>query len=335
MNIRQTVLLLMVLFAVSPVMGQEGDRQYSPHGVSYDNLTVLRYNPQGLQDDFKVHYRYQLYGEEPSLLFRDCEILAGSTVYLTPAFVRTGARVGVRPLAILYLEARMDWMASFGLLGHVVGFPSPLSDASDGTVKERSEDEAIQTTGWIATLTAELRGKVGPVVLRSKGAMIHANMDLNAGDSVWYEGVNDVLMPSDGWMLHLDNDLLWMDGGPWVFGIRHTMDHVFYPDTDGLDGDALDEKNQTHRLGILAAYRFFDEPGAAFNRPTLAMIVNWHLKHPYRTGQEVHQGIPYTLLAFAFLGDLLGAVDCGPDLPYADSFLGAVGCGEGRIHYSR
>ena len=302
---RQVAMLLVALFVVSSAKGQDATTAFSPHRVSYDNLTVLRYNPQGLQDDFKVQYRYRLYGEEPSLLFRDCEILAGSTVYLTPAFVRTGARVGFRPLAILYLEARMDWMASFGLLGHVVGFPSPLSDASDAAVKERSEDEAIQTTGWLTTLTAELRGKVGPIVLRSKGAMIHANMDLNAGDSVWYEGVNDVLMPSDGWMLHLDNDLLWMDGGPWVFGVRHTMDYVFYPDTSGLDDDALGEKNQNHRLGVLAAYRFFDDPGAAFNRPTLALIVNWHLKHPYRTGDEVHQALPYALVAFAFQGELL------------------------------
>lgn len=34
------------------------------------------------------------------------------------------------------------------------------------------------------------------------------------------------------------------------------------------------------------------------------MIVNWWLEHPYRTGQEVSQAVPYIVLGFAFNGDI-------------------------------
>ena len=200
----------------------------------------------------------------------------------------------------------MDWMASFGTLGYVVGFPSALEDASDAVI---SDSDAIQTTGRITTLTAELRAKVRSVVVRSRGAMIHSKMDLEAGDNVWYEGINDVLMPADGWMLHVDSDLLWMDGGPLIFGVRHTLDYVFYPSLPGVDSSLVGQKTPNHRFGLLAAYRFRDAPGAAFDRPTVAVIVNWHLKHPYRAGQEINQAMPYILVAFAFRGDLFSSND--------------------------
>lgn len=310
---KRGVLVLAVLTGMvmveAPAYG-ESEAQVTPlHRLSYTNLTVARQNPEGLQDDFKLTYRYRLYGEKPGLLFKESEMIAGATTYLTPAFVRMGGRVGIRPLAILYLEARMDWMGSFGVLGHVMGFDSPLSDASDDAREERKggPNGEISTTGHLTTLTAELRGKVGDVVVRSRGSMIRSVMDLNDGDTVWYEGVNDVLMPQDGWALHMDNDLLWMGPNGWVAGLRHSMDQVFYPNEESFPSDGLEELTPNHRVGPLVAYSFYDEPGTAFNKPTLVLILNWHLKHRYRTGEEVSQAIPYGLIAFAFSGDLLSS----------------------------
>ena len=45
-------------------------------------------------------------------------------------------------------------------------------------------------------------------------------------------------------------------------------------------------------------------PGVFFNNPTAILIVNWWLEHPYRTGQEVSQAVPYIVLGFAFNGDI-------------------------------
>ena len=137
--------------------------------------------------------------------------------------------------------------------------------------------------------------------------MIRSVMTLNEGDTVWYEGVNDVLMPQNGWALHMDNDLLWMGSNGWVAGVRHSMDHVFYPEAENMSSSALDELTPNHRVGPLVAYSFFDEPGRAFNKPTVVLILNWHLKHRYRTGEEISQAMPYGLVAFAFSGDLMAS----------------------------
>ena len=158
MNVRWTWMLVAALLVVDTLAWAEDTAPPVPlHRLSYTNLTVVRQNPEGLQDDFKLTYRYRLYGENPGLLFNESEIIAGATTYWTPAFVRAGGRVGIRPLAILYLEARMDWMGSFGVLGHVMGFPSLASDASDGAREERrgGPDGEIATTGHLTTLTAE------------------------------------------------------------------------------------------------------------------------------------------------------------------------------------
>ncbi|NUO49596.1 MAG: hypothetical protein HOV80_12135 [Polyangiaceae bacterium] len=68
--------------------------------------------------------------------------------------------------------------------------------------------------------------------------------------------------------------------------------------------DGADDPSATMRLGPLVAYTFFDEPGASFNRPTLIGIFQWWLVHPYRTGEDSSQGLPYIALAFRFDGEL-------------------------------
>jgi hypothetical protein len=83
------------------------------------------------------------------------------------------------------------------------------------------------------------------------------------------------------------------------------VSHHFYRDSDFLPGEAIEDPNgPIMRLGPVLAYRFFDEPGEAFNQPTILAIVNWHLKHRWRTGLDTHQALPYIALAFSFSGEL-------------------------------
>ena len=61
----------------------------------------------------------------------------------------------------------------------------------------------------------------------------------------------------------------------------------------------------TERVGPIVAYTFYDEPGGRVNRPTLIGILNWHTQHPYRTGQDVTQALPYIVVGYQVSGDLL------------------------------
>ena len=142
-----------------------------------------------------------------------------------------------------------------------------------------------------------LRAKVGPVVLRSRLTAMMTDMDLRSGDTTWYDPFFDVLSEDGGWTLVNDADLLLMLLDEMlIVGVRHNTTQALH-DESGFDA--------IQRIGPLAAYRFYDEPGSRVNRPTIFMLVNWYLAHPFRTGQDTSQAIPYVALGFALSGDLL------------------------------
>ena len=58
-------------------------------------------------------------------------------------------------------------------------------------------------------------------------------------------------------------------------------------------------------IGPLLAYTFKDRPKKRFMRPTLYLLAQWWVKHRYRTGQEINQGLPLIVLGFSFNGELL------------------------------
>jgi hypothetical protein len=82
-------------------------------------------------------------------------------------------------------------------------------------------------------------------------------------------------------------------------GLRYSAGLPIY----GPDNGSADRS--THRLGPLIAYRFFDRDGALFNQPTLAVVINWYLKHPYRAGQLQSAALPYAAIGFQTSGDFL------------------------------
>ena len=58
------------------------------------------------------------------------------------------------------------------------------------------------------------------------------------------------------------------------------------------------------RTGPLLAYVFFDDPNTAFNKPAILLILNWNIKHRFRTGRDVSAAVPYVVLGFKFEGTL-------------------------------
>jgi hypothetical protein len=129
------------------------------------------------------------------------------------------------------------------------------------------------------------------------------DMDLRADDQVWYEATLDAPIPGTGWVVANDLDVLYMTDFGLNTGVRYSS---VFPQYDTRQSPQ-DTDTSHHRVGLLAAYTFFDEGYTAFNKPTVVLISSWYLKHRYRTGQDVSQAVPYVVLGFAFTSDLIDA----------------------------
>ncbi len=272
------------------------------HRLRYQNFTVFRVNPGGVQNQFELGYRVRLYDRE-DILFRTGYAGVSFNPTLTPALVRLGVKAEIEPLAVLLLSAKWEWIQYFGVLNHLQSFTDTDSDYSDTSIEARGESRA--QGGWQLTLSAEVRAKLGPLVVRDRLNMMLSHFELESGHRVWYDPSFDLLTPDQGWSLTNDADLLlFLLNKRLIVGVRHNTSHAFYPD-GALGKGGVQDNTPLQRLGPLVAWRFFDEPGAIWNRPTLVLLVNWYLEHPNRTGRDTSQALPYMAFGFAFSGDLL------------------------------
>jgi hypothetical protein len=274
------------------------------HRIEYSSLLGGRINPIGLEERFDLYYRLRLY-DDPAPIFRDAALGIGFTPTINPAATRLGATAEFRPLTVLLLSAGYYWVGYYGTFRQLQSWNSPYADFSDSTMEERSETEAYATTGTEFQLRAQLLGKLGPIVVRNDLNVYSTYLDTRDGERLFYDQRLDLLRSTGAFSLTNDSDVLLMTDFGFIAGARFNVSHHFYRDSDFLPGEAIEDPNgPIMRLGPVLAYRFFDEPGEAFNQPTILAIVNWHLKHRWRTGLDTHQALPYIALAFSFSGEL-------------------------------
>jgi hypothetical protein len=135
---------------------------------------------------------------------------------------------------------------------------------------------------------------------------IYHSLDLQGEDTLFYDIVFDLLAPNRAWLTTTDSDILYLDpSGDLKIGIRHTWIRANYDETNFLDTESQQEGNEaTHRIGPLVTYRLNPRQDVRFSEPTLILIMNWWLQHPYRTGVETSQAVPYVVLGFRFNGRL-------------------------------
>jgi hypothetical protein len=296
-----------------PAVASTGE--FHRHHIFYSNYLVLRYNALGLQNLFDIGYQYWLYDDDRPL-FRGSYVGVSVVPLITGAYAQIGAAVKVQPLAVLNLQARVSYMKFFNAFNLLQSFETASADFSDTAIKDRGEDGASYAAdGLQIALIATLQGRIGPFIMRNilQGVYHDMNLEDNDGDAianepqrVWYDQYYDLMTPAKGWTLTNDLDLLWQFNEHLIAGLRYTVATPFYGDEDFLPGEDTENKNgPMQKVGPIAAYTFFDEPGAAFNKPTIILLVNWWLQHRWRTGEDVSQAIPYVVLGFAFSGDLL------------------------------
>ena len=282
------------------------------HSIAYHDLAAIRINPLGLVNFARFSYRYRLF-ESDSDAFKQNFVGLGLATGLSPAWGRIGLMAEVQPLTILRLYAQYEVVGYYGSFDLFASFPTASANYSDTAIDDRSDmpgTENYATSGSLLTLGATLQLKVGPIAVRSLFRSYYSNFDLRTGDRVYYDQILDMLMPDEGWVVVNDLDVLAVfqaAGYRFAAGPRYTYSHAFYDESHFLPGEdaSLAPSNNIHRLGVLLAWTLRDNPGGRFDRPTLVLVAQWHLKHRWRTGEDVSTGLPYLALAFTFQGDLL------------------------------
>jgi hypothetical protein len=277
------------------------------HRLMYSNALVLRVNPLGLEDRFSLVYRRRL-SARTGKLWDDTYFGVGLTPTVSPSISRIGATMTLIPLAILQFRAAyyfVGWYGSQKFKAHP--FQSPYDDSGPDVLKARADNkQAINTYGGQAELAALFQIKLGPIALRDELTFFHNLVKLPSGSDVFYDLRHDILAPARGWFLSNDSDLVYVNTKHrFNIGVRATYYHVFYPTGAYEPGDVENDKmNDTARIGPLISYTFRDRPERRFLKPTLFFAAQWWVKHRFRTGQDVSQGLPLMVLGFSFNGEL-------------------------------
>jgi hypothetical protein len=273
------------------------------HRWIWESLTVGRVNPLGAAMRLRTGYRAQL-SHAPGELFEESFAAVRLVSEITPAFATVGGRVEIQPVAVLNLAAQYELVGAFGIFNFLQSFPSPTAAHDDETLRDlRGDNDAAR--GELATLGAVLQAKIDALAVRNEVQVFWQRMDLEAGDTVFYNARLDLLQASGGWALGNDTDLIYLTRFGLKFGVRYSYADAFYASAIDPTGIANAEA-PLHRIGPSVLYTFFEKPpGARYNAPTLALLTQWWLKHPSRTGQVSSAALPYILLAFAQKGDFL------------------------------
>lgn len=285
---------------LATALSQAEDGAYTPPPADrlwHSNSVFLRVNPLGLIEAYKLGWRHRL-STSDSVLLRDTSTLLAANVLVTPAWGRVGAYAEVQPLAILKVFGDVSAVGYFGTFDQVLSWDDPSARYSDQTIQAEG-DRAAATTGWVATAGGTLQLKGGPIAIRDTAQATRFDVKLPDGDVVFYDMYWDRLAPDEGWMLLNDLDALFMTD-QLRLGARFTSSLNLTDRVEGADGSTAN-----HRLGPMLAWQFRnDPPGKPFNRPTVFVLAQWWLAHPYRTGEEQPAGLPLIAAGFAFDGDL-------------------------------
>jgi hypothetical protein len=303
---------------------------------------VLRLNPVGLEDQVRFGFQRRLPALEGQTgrLFADRFVFFGIAPRLNPAFVKIGPSIEIQPLSILNLRVAAEYVGFFSTFGFLQSYPSAQDEYSDqriancasadATVRQScgyrdaagveqlgsSERRNYQANGFHLMIEPLVQLKLGQFALRNKLALEYWYMNVRDGDRVFFDVTLDTLVPTRGWVLANDLDLLWVSKFGLIAGVRYTAVMPFYGGKEVRPGEsAANIANGLQRLGPMLSYTFFDRGFTRFNKPTLMLVTGFYLSHRYRAGQEpaailpgvyVHnRAMPYVVVGFSFQSDLL------------------------------
>lgn len=303
--------LLVLVFGLHVVLADAAVAEH-PASISYDNLFVVRVNPLGLGDDFRVRYRVGLYASPRPLLAQNFFGVV-APLLVAPSFVRPGLGVELEPLSILHLYVGYEPALTLGAVGAMHSYPSPNADFGYGPVQ----------LGGPPTMPGDLyRSVVHQVVLgatvqvawrwlgfRSSWRAQFVDAQLRNGDTVFYDQLYGVLLPRTGWMVHGETTAVYRSSFGLTAGLQYLLTATWYPASAYAAGEAHTNLNTPiQKLGPIVSYTFARQRRGRFEAPTLSLLVAWYLEDRYRAGQLVSQAIPMVGVGFSFRGTLFATV---------------------------
>lgn len=293
---------LLILLLSSLAHGADEKEETSPNSVVYSNLMVGRLNPLGLKNDFSLMFKRRLLDSD-HILFQDTHFAMGLVTSIKPCAGMLGFGMVLQPLAVMRINASLQWVGQMTPFDNLMSFDSPRADHSDTDLEKLgNEGRNYPAQGIYARLGVLLQAKFGPVAVRNDFQAVYADLDLRRGDTVFYEIEWDVLAPDGGWVIFNNTDVLYMADFGLIAGVRYSLTHAVYDDRHLGEGE--NPNTPVHKLGPVVGFSFKDV-NRGFQKPTVLLMAGWYLSHRYRTGQDVHQGLPCIVVALAFHGDLL------------------------------
>lgn len=270
----------------------------SPHSVTYRNVMVLQANPILLRDIASLDYQYRLYDSESPYLRNNYFGVALRPV-ISPGFVRIGGAMEFAPASVVRLGLGFEQVNYFGGFDQLQGFSSVDAIYSDSALAAGGDSDAnYAASGNIVTGSLQAQNRFGPIIVRDLFELQRVSYNLHTGDDFFYDPVLDLLLPERGFAFTNDADILYISPFGFIVGMRYTITKAFY----GTDSDP---NGPTHRLGPSLSYVVFQDPGAAFDSATVFVLLNWWIKHRFRTGADVSGGFPFLSVGFSFTGEIL------------------------------
>lgn len=264
--------------------------------LRWESFTAAAYNPLGLITILSPSLKHTLYQSENPLFSQN--FVEGTAILASsPAYGILGYQIQIQPLSVLRLRMRHEQIGYYGTFGHIQSFQTPFVDFSDDQLSENA-DRGRATTGSRLTLTALLQAKIGPIAVRNHTQFVRMNLDLPLDEQVFYSPFFDHLLQSEQWFVQNDVDLLFVHPSI-VLGLRYTLQAA----TFDADIASEDPHGPAQRVGPLIVLPVYKDEGL-LDQISLILLVNWHLSHAHRAGQQSPQWLPYTGLAVSFEGAL-------------------------------
>lgn len=247
----------------------------------------------GLLTNAAIGYKRKLFNRD-GILFEDSHFALQGTLAASPTFSFVGARVVFQPLAILRLWAGYEVGGHFGVINSLRAF-----DRSELKLPAKAQFERIEQTPKRSTmqhrmtLSGRLQAKYKRFAARYEASGQRYQLFDPQGKVAWFNATLDIVVPTRGWSLNQDADLLFELKPGLFLATRYSQTTAYHDD--------LARPIAIRRLGPAIVWR---RPArhARVDANTWFAMVQWHLTHPFRNGEVKSAAIPMVLLGWAIQG---------------------------------